>query len=271
MTNCRDCYEVAKIRNLQIVHAIETQFPADRSRRLRQLKGQNNGKWRLTTKNPDLYRGFDFLVHRGENLGTLQFVTEEKRVDPHGNVRFVRTQQRTGKETQDGDNGEELLITLVGADEPRFEHVTDAELIQRIVNMNVGRIKIPIRQQPYKDSNELTGNKYFVLKDLKPGDKDKLPDSFDFWDEAEGRSGKMWLSWNGKKRSCKHCKKYHEGQCDLMSLAARLEEERDKVIEENNNKLPIKTYANSELRRACQEAFWQAMWTACREDRRVTC
>ena len=256
VTSCLNCYDVANIKNAQIVHAVELQFPADKSRRLRALKGQNSGKWRLSSKNPNLYKNIPFLLYRGQNLGSVRIVTEERVVNSQGDIQFVRKRDdRFNGVGSTEDRGAELLITLVGADEPRFEHVSDEELIERIVNMGVGNIKIPVRQQTFKGTSEYTGNKYFVLKDLKPGDKEKLSEHFDFFDEVRGGMGRMWLSWFGKKRSCFHCKQTHEGECPLMALASKLQEERDGVKLENNNILPIKTYANSELRRASQDSL----------------
>lgn len=256
VTACLNCYEVAGIKNAQIVHAVELQFPADNSRRLRALKGQNNGKWRLSSKNPNLYKDIDFLLYRGQKLGVVRLVTEERVVNLQGEIRFVRKRDdRVNGVGVTDDRDAELLITLVGADEPRFEHVSDEELIERIVNMGVGNIKIPVRQQTFKGTSEYTGNKYFVLKDLKPGDKEKLSDHFDFFDEVKGGMGRMWLSWFGKRRSCFHCKKIHEGECPLMVLASKLQEERDSEKSKNNNILPIKTYANSELRRVSQNSL----------------
>ena len=100
--------------------------------------------------------------------------------------------------------------------------------------MDVGRIKIPVRQQRYRDSNEFTGNKYFVLKGLKPGDKERLADSFDFWDEAQGINRKMWLSWFGKRRSCKHCKKYHDGECSLMAMVKKKKKKLSFLAKQTN-------------------------------------
>ena len=90
--------------------------------------------------------------------------------------------------------------------------------------MNVGRIIIPLRRQTHKNSSEFTGNKYFVLKDIQPGDKERIEDSFKFWDQKNG-SQKMYLSWNGKKRKCKDCHEFHEGECAVMALFQKLEKE----------------------------------------------
>ena len=250
VTNCRDCYEVANIRNAQIIHAIESQFPSDDTRRTRALKGRDNGKWKITTGNINLYRGIDLLYQSGEKLATVQIKSEERRVDQLGNVTFVRRYENKtgGRESEDG---EELLITLVGADSPRFQHVGDAELVKQIIDMDVGRIKIPLRRQAHKNSSELTGNKYFVLKDLQPGDKERLPDSFNFWDEHSGAQ-RMFLSWNGKRRKCSACQQFHEGECDMMTLIRKLEGERETAKKANDDHLPIKTYAPSTLRLACQ-------------------
>ena len=257
-TTCMSCYEVANIKNAQIVHAIEIQFPADHTRRLRALKGQNNGKWRISTKNPDLYKNIPFLSYKGQNLGSVKVVTEKKVVNSLGETSFVRARDELSsgmRASGAGNPDTELLITLVGADEPRFEHVSDEELVERVVSMGVGKMKIPIRQQTYKGTSEFTGNKYFVLKDLEPGDKKRLHDHFDFFDAVNGRMGRMWLSWYGKQRNCSHCRKTHDGECPLMALAAKLQEERDAIKSKNGNVHPIKTYANSEMRLASQDSM----------------
>ena len=118
------------------------------------------------------------------------------------------------------------------ADTPRFSGVDDEMLIRKIIAMDVGRIKIPVRQQTHQNSSEKTGNKYFVLKDLKPGDKDRLPDNFDFLDARYGQL-RMWLSYKGKKRRCYFCGKFHEENCPLEAEIRRLEHERDMAKREN--------------------------------------
>ena len=258
-TACNNCYEVTGINNAQIVHAVMSQFPVDRSRRLRALKGQNNGKWRLSTKCPNLYEDAQFLTYRNKNIATVKKVMEERIISRQGTVQYVRKKTNTHSPdptTRNDENDEsEVLITLNGADEDRFEHVTDEQLIESIVGMGVGRIKIPIRQQNYRGTDECNGNKYFVLEDLQPGDKDRLADYFDFWDHSGMGRSRMYLSWRGKKRDCRHCRKAHDGECSLMTLARKLEEEREKVRSENHNILPVKTYANSEMRLADQNSL----------------
>jgi hypothetical protein len=62
----------------------------------------------------------------------------------------------------------------------------------------------------------------------------------------------MFLSWYGKRRKCTACQEFHEGECDMMNLVRKLEEEREAAKKAYDDHLPIKTYAPSTLRLACQ-------------------
>lgn len=246
-TDCKDCYEVAAIPTAVVVHTISTQLPKDASRRVQRLRGRNDGKYKIFTNDVEPYREIKFLTHNNQNLASVKVKTQEKHLE-NGRVIYKSDRQDRSREKPF-----ELLVTLYQADLPHFGNVSDEEIITEIVSMGVGRIKKSVQPQPLeRGSEEFSGNKFFVLKDLKPEDLARIPQFFVF-QSATGPL-KMWLNFKGKKRKCFFCAKFHDGPCALEQQIRKLEEERDRVKQENNNRLPIKTYSDSSLRLACQKA-----------------
>ena len=246
-TSFKNCYEVTKISTPMIVAAISNQLPADNTRRTEKMKGRDEGKFRIYTQNIEPYREHRVLQYNGENLASLTVKQEEITLQ---GKRIAHREPRSNE-----PNSSELLITLVRADTPDFEHVSDEELLRHIVNIGIGKVKkAPTPQKYHRNTDEVNGNKYFVLSGLKDGDVDKLPHSFSFFSEKHGPQS-MWLQFKGKPRKCKFCSKYHGGPCPLEALAIKLEKEREEAKANFNNNLPLKMYADSTMRLASQDSL----------------
>ena len=96
-----------------------------------------------------------------------------------------------------------------------FENVTNEMIIEKVVAMDVGKIKRgPIAPTHY-GTDLLNGNKYIILENITPDKYSLIPNSFDFHDKKNGPL-RMFMNYQGKKRNCRICGKHHESpDCDL--------------------------------------------------------
>ena len=203
-TDCKNCYEVAAIPTAVVVHTISTQLPKDASRRVQRLRGRNDGKYKLFTNDVEPYRAIKYLTHNNQNLASVKIKTQEKHIE-NGRIVYKQDRQDSNREKPF-----ELLVTLYQADLPHFANISDEDIIKEIVTMGVGRIKKSVQAQPLeRGSEEFSGNKFFVLKDLKPEDLARIPQFFVF--QTVTGPLKMWLNFKGKKRKCFFCAKFHDG------------------------------------------------------------
>ena len=231
-----------------MVHAVSRAFSFDESKKLIKLTGRDNGLYTIETKNPQLYEKIEILEYSGQNMARVSVKTERQVVDKTGKVTFKRNSGNFGNNRDD-----ELLITLYRANTDDFEDVTDNIIYEEIVKMNIGKLKKGLTLQTYRRTDVPNGNKYFVLQNLSEGDKEKLPQSFDFLTKSGSR--RMWLNWTGKKRKCQFCSNFHDGQCEIEEKIRQLEKERDAIKKECGGSLPTKTYSDSTLRHAAQNSL----------------
>ena len=240
-TTCRNCYEVPA--TAQVVYAVDNAFHRDTTKRMYALIGQNAGIYKLETQNIEFYENTQFLTHLGNNIATVTIKTETTYISEDG--RLIKERKRENND---------LLITLYQANTDKFKDITDEQIYDKIMAMGIGKIKKAVTPQKYRDSELLNGNKFFVLANVKKDEIDKIPHAFDFWDKAGAL--RMWLNFQGKKRKCKFCSKFHEeATCPLEEKIRQLEKERDEIKVEFNNTLPSKTYSDSTLRRVCQNSL----------------
>ena len=235
------CYDVKDLKTSMVAQAVSQSFPFDESKILYPMNWDKI-LWTLDTKHPELYENVTHLKHNGKDVGRVTVKVEKQFKLPNGD--FIRKKVKVKNE---------LLITLRKANTDSFRMVKEEELYRKIVAMGVGTIKKGITVQYNEGSDVPNGNLLFVLKDLKPGDKTKLPDFFTFGSE------KMFLHWAGKwkerGRFCSFCKSNHDGMCEKEKMVRTLENERDAVLKENGGNFKMKIFSNSTLRHANQGAL----------------
>ena len=237
-----NCYKIPS--NAEIVHALTLQFPDDPGKRIVELWGKDKGMWRIETENSEQYKGIEYLSYGGRNIAGMEIKMERRFTNDEGKIVTTKF-----KESND------LLITLRNADTIRFKNISDEEITSKIIAMDIGRIKRGVTPQKHYRQEALNGNKFFVLTDIRKGDLDKIPQSFDFYDKDFGPL-QMWITYKGKKRKCKFCSKVHEGAiCPLEQKIRQLEKERDEIKQKQNNFLPYKTSSDSTLRHLNQSAL----------------
>ena len=258
-TRCNDPFNVPT--HAMVVFALGRQFPKalDPDRVVIRLSGRQEGFWRIETNQTNLYEGTQFLVHEGRQIGFIEVKHEiYRRNVVNGTMRRekVRTPRSQGPRNPDADDrgDDELLITLSEANTERFSFVTNAMLLRAIVEMGVGELKKSPQPQRHKGTDELNGNKFFVLKNITVENAKQIPSHFTFIDERIG-AHRMWLNHRLKKRFCSFCNEEHEAECPTRALYLQLCAERKRMKEASGNTFNVHIVSDSTLRYAEQECL----------------
>ena len=230
-TRCNDCYSVPS--HATVVYALGVQFPKidDPDRILLRQWGQSEGTWKIETQNINIYKDVRSLIHEHREIGTIEVKRDVIYRDNLGNIRkkTTRAHEITSEEENDGTDRKypdtDLLITLYQANTKRFSSVKNEDLLQEIVNMGIGHLKKAPQAQKYKGTDELNGNKFFVLSNVSETDAKKIPPSFKFLDNHYGWQ-EMWLNHRYRKRLCSFCGVEHEAACPTKELYNKLKLER---------------------------------------------
>ena len=239
LTSTNDCYNLPVAA--KVSRAIRNTFGEDDDRVIIAPRRGNAGIWRIETSNIDIYRPAKELLYEGVPLGTVAIKSEKITVKEDGQV--IRKFQRSPHD---------LLITLRDADSNLLRHVTNDQILEKIVELGVGKIKKSVQRQIDRVSGEYTGNKYFVLENVLPENRAQIPDSFVFEVASIGKL-KMWLNHRHQLRRCWFCGEKHDAVCKIREKVDELVSEREKMRTEEGIK--IKTYSDSTLRYANQTSL----------------
>ena len=255
-TRCNDPFNVPT--HATVVLALGRQFPksVDPDRVVIRRSGRFEGMWRIETTKTALYEGAQFLVHDGRQIGYIEIQEEVYRTDNrNGNITRERVRKPLrSQSTEREDRSDELLITLHQANTDRFSFVTDDMLLKSIVEIGVGELKKAPQPQRHKGSDELNGNKFFVLKHITAENVHLIPSHLTFIDERLGAQ-RMWLNHRLKKRYCAFCNKEHEAECPTRARYAELCAERNRMLDANGKKFNVHVISDSTLRYAEQECL----------------
>ena len=260
-TRCHNCYNVPT--HAEIIRAIAAQFPKtqDPYRNVLRLRGKAEGIWKIESSNIELYRKSQILKYGSQELGYVEIRKEVFRKDASGNVtkervRKTRDREDLNEEEDTPDKEEDdLLITLYQANTERFTSVTNEMLLGEIATMDVGELKKAPQPQRYKGTDELNGNKFFVLSKVSEDVAKQIPTHFMFFDARYGWQ-KMWLNHRLRKRYCSFCGTEHETECPTKALFAQLKEERKATKEASpDNNFQVHMMGDSTLRYAEQQAL----------------
>ena len=110
--------------------AIKRVFGEDDDRRLHGPRSYDAGVWRIESANLDLYRSTDVLSLDNVNVAKVTIRREKVQVTENG-----RVQRRRERDPND------LLITLRDADSFPLNQISDDEIIEAILDWNIGTIK----------------------------------------------------------------------------------------------------------------------------------
>ena len=246
-----DCYRIKTVTRAELVHAIEKKFDADDTKRVIAPVRRDDTLWRIETEKINLYESADSLSNdNNELIATVNIRKQYSHRTPEGRVFWSKKETPPRGQRQSGGN--ELLITLYEANTDKFRHVTNDMLTLEIVKMGAGEIKKSVRPQPACPGSAVPGkNKYFVLQNV---DKSKISPFFVFYDNETDTNVRLYLNYFGKPRRCNFCGESHDGECELKQKIRALEEER-RAATAPTGKLPIKTYSDSTLRYAREQAL----------------
>ena len=239
LTAAHDCYNLPVAA--KVAQAIRNTFGEDDDRVPIAPRRGNAGIWRIESSNLDPYRAVKELVHEGVSLGTVTIKSESITVKEDGHV--MRKFERSPHD---------LLITLRDADSHLLRHVSNEEIISKIVDMGIGKIKKSVQRQIRRESGEYTGNKFFVLENVKPEERGNIPDCFVFEVPNIGKL-KMWLNHRHQLRKCGYCGEKHDAICQVREKVNALVSEREQIRAKEG--VSVKTYSDSTLRYANQTSL----------------
>ena len=256
-TRSYNCYMIPT--HAEVVRAISAQFPRsqDPYRTILRQRGRFEGIWHIETTNLDLYRNTQYLRYGSQEIGFMEVRKEIYRKNASGN--FIRERVSKQRSQDSGDVPEkdenDLLITLFQANTERFSAVTDEMLLREIAIMDIGDLKKAPQPQRYKDTNELNGNKFFVLSNVTEEIAKEIPPHFPFFSPRYGWQ-RMYLNHRLRKRRCSFCGEEHETECPTKVLYAKLKAERKQMKEQaRNNCFDIHMMGDSTLRYVEQEVM----------------
>ena len=147
------------------------------------------------------------------------------------------------------------MITLFQANTERFTSVTNEMILHEITTMDVGELKRAPQPQRYKGTEELNGNKFFVLSKVPESVAKEIPSHFSFFDARYGWQ-RMWLNHRLRKRYCSFCGTEHDTECPTKALFAKLKAERNEKREAAANKcFDVHLMGDSTLRYVEQEGM----------------
>ncbi len=236
LTSSNDCYHLPD--TARVTRAIRNVFGEDADRNTIAPRRGRDGIWKIETPNLEKYRNFTELIYEGATLGKVTIKSEKITVRPDGQV--LRRIERSPHD---------LLITLQDADSHLLRHVSNEQIVEKIVDIGIGKIKKSVQRQFHRERGEYTGNKYFVLENVKPEDRSQIPDSFIFEIPSLGKL-KMWLNHRYQLRKCGFCGEKHDAICKIREKVNQLVDEREKLRAGDGFK--VKTYSDSTLRYANQ-------------------
>ena len=239
LTAANDCYNLPEAA--KVARAIRNVFGEDDDRNTIAPRRGNAGVWTIETPNLDNYRQFKELTYEGKTMGKVSIKCQKITVKPDGQI--MRKTERSPND---------LLITLRDADSHLLRHVSNEQILEKIVDIGVGNIKKSVQRQIHRDSGEFSGNKFFVLENVKPEERNRIPEFFMFEVPSIGRL-KMWLNHRFQVRKCGFCGNKHDAICKIREKVNELVNEREKLRTENG--FQVKTYSDSTLRYANQASI----------------
>ena len=214
--------------------AIKHTFGEDDDRSTIAPRRDNDGIWKIETPNIDKYRTITELCFGDEKVAKVAIRKERVTISENGRIqrRFERS-----------DN--DVLITLKNADSFPLNRVTDEDILQAIVNMDLGSIKRAPQRQFDRRTKEFSGNKFFVLEGVSAAARLRLPNEFVFNVPNFGNLS-MLLTHRHKIRYCGFCGKKHEAICEVKQKVELMKKQRDAMKEEQN--FPLKVCGDSTIR-----------------------
>ena len=210
-----------------VILAVQRTFGEDDDRRIIYPPKGNDGVWKVESSNMEIYRRHNELLLDDERIARVSIRNEKITILENGKV-----QRRNVR------NANDLLVTLRFADSFPLNKVNDEDIIEAIVALDIGSIKRAPQKQLNRSTGEFTGNKFFVLENVLPENRSKIPNEFAFNVEGVGKL-LMSLSHKHQLRFCGFCGKKHDAVCAVRQKVDELKKEREALKEAKNFSLRI--------------------------------
>ena len=242
-TACCDPYNIPKTADICL--AINRTFGADPDRNVFGAGRNRVGMFRIETPNIDNYRNVTGLKIDEHSPPIAAVAVRTERIHVKEDGRLQRNNVRSPND---------LLLTFKDADRYIFSSVSNEKIVEQIVALGIGKIKKAVQRQWDWKKGEYTGNKFCVLEDVKPEQRNMIPDSLMFNHPVFGPI-KMWVHHRHQIRRCSFCGESHAAGCNIRDKIQAMEKERDEKREAEGGIFHTKTYSSSVLRYANQSAL----------------
>ena len=206
---------------------IKRVFGEDEDRRIMNPRRDNAGVFRIETSNIDKYKGIQDLELDSVKIAKVNIKAEKVTISEEGKIR--RQQQH---------DPNDLLVTLRFADTFPLNKISDEEILAKIVDLNIGSIKRAPQKHVDRKKMEFSGNKFFVLKNVSPEDRHKVPEELVFDNATFGKLS-IGLSHRYQLRFCSFCGKKHDAICTVRQKVDQLKAEREALISQKPMSLRV--------------------------------
>ena len=202
-TATNDPYHIPKTAEVNL--AILKTFGEDADRYVFGAGRGRVGVYRIETPDIDQYRKVKELKVN-EHDRPLALVT----------IKTERISIKTGGKLhrQEVRNPNDLLITLKDADKHILREIPNEDILRAIIALNVGDIKKSVQRQWDNKMERYTGNKYFVLQNVRPEDRSLISNHLKLQHPRIGQV-QMWISHRYQIRRCWFCGDYHDAVCPI--------------------------------------------------------
>ena len=208
-----DCRHLPTVATVCL--AIKRGFGDDDDRRVLAPRRSEAGVWRIESGDLNRYKGVDTLVLEGANIAKVTLRRERVQITESGRVQRRQEHSRT-----------DLLVTMRYADSFPLNKVSDDDIIEAIVNMNIGTTKWAPQKQFDRTKNEYSGNKIFVLANVAEADRGRIPNELSFDDDTFGKLS-IGLSHKYQIRFCNFCGKRHDAVCQVRLKVEEMKKRRE--------------------------------------------
>ena len=242
-TACNDPYNLPK--SADICLALTRTYGADPDRTVFGASRGRLGIYHLESPDIERYRAVrEIRIEDGDPPLALTTIRNEQ-ISVKNDGRITR---------QPIKNPNDLLITLQDADKHLLQAIPNEDILKAIVEMDVGEIKKSVQRQWNWDKGEYTGNKFFVLQNVKPEERDKIPRFFLLNHPVVGKV-KMWLNHKHLIRRCWYCGEQHAAVCEIREKIEALKVQREQKKASLAGCFQSKTYTTSVFRYANQNSL----------------
>jgi hypothetical protein len=197
-----------------VIAAIQRTFGEDIDRKTIAPRRSDNGVWRIESPNMQQYRTTEELTWAGKKIAKVTVRKQKVTLSDDGRLTWS-----VDKDTND------LLVTMLNAYKFPLNQIDEADLLQAVHDMEVGTIKRAPQKQRNTRTKEFNGNKFFILKNVLPADRERVPAELSF-DLPDLGKVTIFLTHRYKMRHCYYCGKWHDAICEIRNKSEEIAKEK---------------------------------------------